>query len=60
VFWYILCNAHALRTFLILLGICKELVQVFGVYLIKDAKISGFKTLNPKPTIPSKYTQEVS
>jgi hypothetical protein len=27
------------------------------VYLIKDAKISGFKTLNPKPTIPSKYTK---
>jgi len=40
-FWYILCNAHAFRTFLILLGICKELVQVFGVYLIKDAKISA-------------------
>ncbi len=34
-------NAHALRTFLILLGICKELMQVFGVYLIKDAKISA-------------------
>ncbi len=38
-FWYILCNAHALRTFLILLGICKEMVQVFCV--IKDAKISA-------------------
>ncbi len=40
-FWYILCNVHALRRFLILSGICKELVQVFGVYLLKDAKISA-------------------